>query len=104
MTEDRDRTTAFDREIPAQFFVFDVLRSFDLPQLLGTSKAKGLFVNPRDGDWARLSAEAAGRLLPPSARAVSAPEPRRGIEEFLEEALGQVDAVPGYASSPRGRR
>ena len=41
LPEDRDRTTAFDREIPASFFAFDALRSFDLPQLLATSEARG---------------------------------------------------------------
>ena len=41
LPEDRDRTTAFDREIPASFFAFDALRSFDLPQLLATSRGQG---------------------------------------------------------------
>jgi dienelactone hydrolase len=104
LPEDRDRTTAFDREIPAQFFVFDALRNFDLPQLLAPSHAKGLFVNPRDGDWGCLSAEAAGRILPASVRAVSAAEPGRRIEEFLLDVLGQVDGVPGQISSPREPR
>ena len=54
LTEDRERTTAFDREIPAQFFPFDALRSFDLPQLLAASPAEGLIVNPLDGDRVRL--------------------------------------------------
>lgn len=94
LREDRDRTTAFDREIPAQFFAFDALRSFDLPQLLATSHAKGLFVNPRDGDWGRLSPEAAGSILPPSVRAVCAAEPGRQVGEFLQEVLGQFDGVP----------
>src|SRR5207237_4682804 len=75
LAEDRDRTTAFDREIPAAFFAFDALRSFDLPQLLATSRARGLIVNPRDGDRGRLPAEAARNLLPPGVRAVSAEEP-----------------------------
>jgi dienelactone hydrolase len=104
LPEDRDRTTAFDREIPARFFAFDVLRSFDLRQLLATSQAKGFFVNPRDGEWGRLSAEAAVGVLPRGVRVVSAAEPGRRIEEFLQEVLGQVDGVSGHPSSPRERR
>ena len=104
MPEDRDRTTAFDREIPAQFFVFDALRMFDLPQLLAASQAKGLFVNPRDGDWGLLSAEAAGSILPRSARAICAAEPGPRVEEFLKEVLGQVDGVQRQAPAPRGPR
>ena len=88
LPEDRDRTTAFDREIPASFFAFDALRSFDLPQLLATSRARGLIVNPRDGDRGRLPEEAARSLLPPSVRAVSAEEPGPRVGEFLHEVLG----------------
>jgi dienelactone hydrolase len=87
LPEDRDRTTAFDREIPASFFAFDALRSFDLPQLLATSRARGLIVNPRDGDRGRLPEEAARNLLPPLVRAVSAEEPGRMVGEFLQEVL-----------------
>jgi dienelactone hydrolase len=104
LPEDRGRTTAFDREIPAHFFAFDALRTFDLAQLLANSHAKGLVVNPRDGDWGRLSTEAAAGVLPPRARFVSAAEPGRRVEEFLQEILGQLVGVPGQASSPRGRR
>ena len=75
MPEDRDRTTAFDREIPASFFAFDALRSFDLPQLLAASQAEGLIVNPLDGDRERLPETVARGLLPPRVRAVSAEEP-----------------------------
>ena len=57
---------------PAPFFAFDALRSFDLPQLLATSKAQGLIVNPRDGDRGPLPEAAARGLLPPRVRAVSA--------------------------------
>jgi dienelactone hydrolase len=87
MSEDRDRTTAFDREIPASFFAFNALRSFDLPQFLASSRAKGLFANPRDGDWGRLPEAAARSLLSPAVRAVSEEEPARRIAEFLEEVL-----------------
>ena len=100
LPEDRDRTTAFDREIPASFFAFDALRSFDLPQLLATSQARGLIVNPRDGDRGRLPEEAARSLLPPSVRAVSAEEPGRRVGEFLQEVLGQVDGAAGRGAEP----
>ena len=100
LPEDRDRTTAFDREIPATFFAFDALRSFDLPQLLATSGATGLIVNPRDGDRGRLPEEAARGLLPPSVRAVSAEEPGPRVGEFLHEVLGEADRVAGHGVEP----
>ena len=100
LPEDRDRTTAFDREIPASFFAFDALRSFDLPQLLATSQARGLIVNPRDGDRGRLPEEAARSLLPPRVRAVSAEEPGPRVGEFLQEVLGQVDGAAGRGAEP----
>jgi dienelactone hydrolase len=86
--EDRDRTTAFDREIPAWFFAFDALHTFDLPQLLTASPARGLFVNAVDGDGGRVSEEVAARLLPPSVRAVSSSEPGPKVGEFLNAVLG----------------
>src|SRR5207248_2543094 len=64
MPADGNRTTSFDREIPASFFVFDVLRHWDLPQLLSTTRAEGLIVNPIDGDRNRLSEHEARKLLP----------------------------------------
>jgi dienelactone hydrolase len=93
--EDRDRTTAFDREIPAAFFPFDALRSFDLPQRLAASRARGLVVNPHDGDRGRLPEEAARGLLPPSIRVISADDPGRKIDEFLSETLGPAEAGVG---------
>jgi cephalosporin-C deacetylase-like acetyl esterase len=95
LPEDRDRTTAFDREVPASFFAFDALRSFDLPQLLAASSATGLVVNPRDGDWERLPEEAARNLLHPGVRVVSAERPEARVGEFLQEVLGQVDGAVG---------
>ncbi len=87
--EDRDRTTAFDREIPAAFFAVDALRSFDLPQLLATSQADGLFVNPVDGDGDRLTEPAMRSVLPARVQAVSAEEPGIRVGEFLRAVLGQ---------------
>jgi dienelactone hydrolase len=87
LREDRDRTTAFDREITAAFFAFDALRSFDLPQLLPVSQADGLVVNPLDGDRERLPETAARGVLPPRIRVVSAEEPGARVEEFLQAVL-----------------
>jgi dienelactone hydrolase len=91
LPEDRDRTTAFDREIPATFFLFEALRSFDLPQLLAASPAEGLVVNPLDGDRERLPESAARGLLPARVRSVSAEEPGGKVEEFLRAFLGSPD-------------
>jgi dienelactone hydrolase len=90
LPEDRDRTTAFDREIPAAFFPFDALRCFDLPQLLATSHADGLIVNPLDGDRDRLPEAAARTILPARIRVVSADEPARSIGELFQAMLGNV--------------
>lgn len=60
-TGERFRTATYDREIPHHYFVFDVLRHFDLPDLLRSVRAPGLVVDPIDGDWKPLGrAEAAG--------------------------------------------
>ena len=104
LPEDRDRTTAFDREIPASFFAFDALRSFDLPQLLAASQAEGLIVNPLDGDRERLPETVARSLLPPSVRAVSADEPGRRVGEFLQAVLGPVKGRPEGAEPGREDR
>jgi dienelactone hydrolase len=88
---DRDRTSAFDREIPAAFFAFDALRSFDLPQLLAVSRAEGLVVNPLDGDWAPLPVAVARSVLPPAARAVTAEAPEGKVADFLEAILGPAE-------------
>jgi dienelactone hydrolase len=87
LREDRDRTTAFDREIPAAFFAFDALRSFDLPQLLAVSRADGLIVNPLDGDREQLPETSARGILPPRVRVVSTEEPGARVEDFLHAVL-----------------
>jgi hypothetical protein len=66
-TGERFRTAAYDREIPHHYFVFDVLRHFDLPDLLAAIAAPGLLVNPIDGDWKRLR-EVEARAILGSAR------------------------------------
>src|SRR5262249_7329090 len=85
MAADGHRTTSFDREIPASFFVFDVLRSWDLPQLLDLSHVDGAVVNPIDGDGDRISEREARESLPRRVRVISAPEPEDSVRQFLRE-------------------
>jgi dienelactone hydrolase len=73
-----------DREIPPSYFVFDALRHFDLPQLLDDAAAPGLALNPIDGDWRRMSAQDAQRLLPSRVRAVRADAPEDEIKRYLQ--------------------
>ena len=62
-TGERFRTAVYDREIPPQYFVFDALRYFDLPQLLEAIPVPGLIANPIDGDWKRMPETEARRIL-----------------------------------------
>lgn len=78
-----DPYTAFDREIPYRYFVFDVLRCLDLPQLLGMVEARGLVVNPLDGDWKQMSEPAARRLLSPRIRLACETHPEDTMLHFL---------------------
>jgi hypothetical protein len=86
LSEDRDRTTAFDREIPFEYFVFDALRSFDLPELLASTAAIGLVVNPIDGDWNPLPEAAARHILPRKVRLNCDAAPEKTILDFLRSA------------------
>jgi dienelactone hydrolase len=92
--DDRDRMTSFDDEIPASFFAWNALRSFDLPQLLALAQAQGLIVNPVDGDRARFSESVARNLLPRSVRAVSSDEPGKQVAEYLETVIGRQKRRP----------
>ncbi|MBL8292628.1 MAG: hypothetical protein JNN08_12370, partial [Bryobacterales bacterium] len=58
------RFTAWDREVPFWYVPFDVLRAFDLPDLLGASPAAGTVLDAIDGDWNRMTASASRRVLP----------------------------------------
>ncbi len=89
MPADGNRTTSFDREIPASFFVFDVLRQGDLPQFLASTRAEGLMVNPIDGDGNRLSEHEAQKLLPRRIRVISAAGPRKEVGRFLQSVLAE---------------
>jgi hypothetical protein len=92
MPADGNRTTSFDREIPAWFAAFDVLYSWDLPQLLASSQSDGLIVNPINGDWNRLSEPEAQKLLPRRIRVVSGPEPDQAMKRFLQSVLAEKRA------------
>ncbi|MCW5981078.1 MAG: prolyl oligopeptidase family serine peptidase [Bryobacteraceae bacterium] len=67
-TGERYRKAVYDREIPSEYFVFDVLRHFDLPQLLESLTCPGLIANPIDGDWKRMSEPEARRFVEPRTR------------------------------------
>jgi dienelactone hydrolase len=58
------RTATYDREIPFFYFGFDALRTFDLPKLMASAKAKGLVMDPIDGDWKLLPEAEARKILP----------------------------------------
>lgn len=75
--------TAFDHEIPYRYFVFDVLRWLDLPQLLAQTKAEGLVVNPLDGDWKQMSEPGARKFLPPAIRLACESHPEETMLRFL---------------------
>ncbi|MCC6293279.1 MAG: acetylxylan esterase [Bryobacterales bacterium] len=74
------RFTAWDREIPFWYVPFDVLRVFDLPDLLAASPASGTVLHAIDGDWKRISPAAARLLLP---RTVSVVEAEQELVERL---------------------
>lgn len=80
--EDRDRTTSFDREIPFAYVPFGALRSFDLPDLLARSQARGLIVQPLDGDWS-------------VAEDATAAQSR--VRRFLREQLDSTRAKPAQS-------
>ena len=71
-----------DREIPPAYFVFDGLRKFDLPDLF-TASARGLAIDPIDGDWRVQAAESARRLLPAGVRPVYSGELTASLREFF---------------------
>ena len=78
-----DPYTSYDHEIPYQYFVFDVLRRLDLPQLLSSVEAQGLVVNPLDGDWKQMSEPAARKFLPPTIRLACETHPEETMLHFL---------------------
>jgi hypothetical protein len=81
--DDRDRTTSFDREIPFAYVPFAALRSFDLPDLLAGSHARGLVANPIDGDWNEMQQAGARNILPGRIQLTTGPDAPAVIREFL---------------------
>ena len=81
-TGQRFRNAVYDREIPLQYFVFDVLRHFDLRGLLGSISNPGLVINPIDGDWKRMLEPEARRMLAPGIRLACEADAGKMIEAF----------------------
>jgi hypothetical protein len=88
----KERFTPYDREIPFHFFPFRVLSHFDLPQLLGESSARGLIVNPIDGDWLPMSEPDARKLAPANVKVVVDGDPESSILELIR--------MPSASSAP----
>ncbi len=72
-----------DREIPPDYFVFDALRYFDLPDLFATAGALGLVVDPIDGDWNVIPTSAAAGKVPSNVRAIDSHELSAGISKYV---------------------
>jgi hypothetical protein len=70
------RTTAFDREIPHQYFVFDGLRSGDLPGLFAAGRTATTYIEPLSGDWQTMPSSAV-RAMAPGLNVMT-------VEEFLK--------------------
>jgi dienelactone hydrolase len=66
-----ERRSGYDREIPFSYLPFGVLDSFDLPQLLESSRASGFILEPLDGDWRIMETREARKLLPVRVKLVS---------------------------------
>jgi dienelactone hydrolase len=84
---DRERTTAFDREIPAMFCAFAALRHWDIPQLLTATQVRGLVVNPTSGDWDPIGEQETRPGLPERIRFVWAPEREEALTRALDDLL-----------------
>jgi hypothetical protein len=87
MPADSNRTTSCDREIPASFYVFDILRSSDIPQLLDSFRGECLIVNPIDGDRNAITEADAHRLVPARIHVVSLADPDGAVRQFVRNRL-----------------
>jgi hypothetical protein len=81
MTEDKNRTSSFDREIPFEYFPFGALQQIALPKLL--SAVPGLIVNPIDGDWNRMQEQDARGFVPANVRVLSTDTPEDKMKAFF---------------------
>lgn len=84
LAEEKGRAGTHDREIPFQYFVFDALRHFDLPQLAAMTSAAGVVVNPIDGDWRRMPESEARKLLPARIPVISTDAPEGELLRLLD--------------------
>lgn len=82
-TDDRERRTPLDREVPPSYFVFDALEWFDIQALLESSRVRGLVVNPIDGDWKPMDLSAASKSSTRLVRVVSDAAPPEAVRRFL---------------------
>jgi hypothetical protein len=83
LKEDKDRMTSFDHEIPLRYIPFGALRRPDLADFLTRAHARGLVVNPIDGDWHRMPESAARKFLPAAVQVVSSEDANAAEEPFL---------------------
>jgi dienelactone hydrolase len=60
--DDKGRNTPYDREIPFSYVPFNGLHGPDIAQMLTATRAKGLILNPIDGDWRRMQTAEAQML------------------------------------------
>jgi pimeloyl-ACP methyl ester carboxylesterase len=60
--DDEARNTLYDREIPFSYVPFNGLYRPDIAQMLNSTRARGLILNPIDGDWRRMRAADANKL------------------------------------------
>jgi hypothetical protein len=81
--DDRDRTTAFDREIPFAYVPFAALLSFDLPDIFAKSQARGFIVNPIDGDWSYMTEAAARKVAPAEVQLATGAAVDTKLRKFL---------------------
>jgi dienelactone hydrolase len=84
-TDDRKRLEGYDREIPFLFLPFDGLRYRDLPGLLAQASPNVLVADPVDGDWQRMSEEAARRWLARPIRVVSGDTADARIRDWIRK-------------------
>jgi pimeloyl-ACP methyl ester carboxylesterase len=61
-SDDKGRNTPYDREIPFSYVPFNGLYGPDIAQMLTATRAKGLILNPIDGDWRRMQTAEAQML------------------------------------------
>ena len=83
---DDNKMKQLDREIPGSYIPFDVLHSFDIPQLLTAAAIPGMVVNPVDGDWDSRSESASRNLLKDKIQVVVTNMPESRITEFVKQS------------------